>query len=1198
MRIPRFRVIAAAATVLAIGTATAAYADPSLLWLGTSKVGRQDDGSVITSTGQRVTPAGATAEFTGRPVDEAIRPDHKTATLLNAQGSLLVVVDLATHKVLQNLSVSGQSASFGGVAYSPDGNQLFASAANGAIVRATVKADGTLTAAKAISLPQTNGNPYPGGLAVSADGKSLYVAMSRNNTLGVLDLATEKMTQQIPVGNAPHAVVVKDGSAYVTNQGGRPAQAGDTTVDSAGTKIVADPVTGGPSTGTVSVVDLTSAKTVGTIPVGLQPTGEAVHGEAVFVTNTSSDTISVIDTTQQHKTQTIDVQPLPHLPAGSQPNGVTFVGDNQLVVSLGRTNALALYKWTGFGGAPEFLGMVPTGWYPTAVLPADGGGFVVANGKGVGSLGPANANGGRRVQALIGSVQFVPKPTSDALGTYTSTVLANNNLNASTAYDNARPNRAPVPVPERIGEPSKIKHVFYIIKENRTYDQILGDVGKGDSEPKLTEFGKDVTPNQHAMMERFPLMDNFYADGDLSADGHQWAMQANVPDYLEKAFGDFVRSYPYDGGDSMAYLPTGFIWGNARKAGKTVADFGEYVPTFSGSGTFGRWADWYHDAQVMAGEATGPLHAPPHTFQAKADVPGLDPLLIRDYPNFNTAIPDQYRYQIFRQQFAQWQAKDNLPNLTIMTLGDDHTSGSSANDPTPRAQVADNDLALGKIVDDISHSRYWKDSAIFVTEDDSQAGTDHVDGHRTTGYVISPWTKTGAVDSQYYTQVNMVRTIEQILGLPPMNQMDLAAPPMTSLFSTRPNFAPYDAVANKIPLDEMNPGSLPPGSAPPVAPALCSSAAPSATMTSTAPAVNAYRSDESDYQAGDTYGAARNGCVEVDVTKRVGENNKPGTFQPGWPANVTLRDGAHTETLDWSELILSAKMDDPAVPWHRSGEWLTLPDVTTSGSSVVSSGTAQVNPDIKATLTTSAVPGQPVVKETLQLHNAGSTDFSGYFQYLLDPDSVEDTAILPGVSGTNKGFVTSGWTKNYVYDGPSTAIYSPAQGIAWDPDNKPTGIMSAGYIVGTWFDASVQAGGDRTITWYHVTDYPAQGSDVTANIARWADAIAGGPVPTGGSVAATKALKIVQPTGIQKQWLEASNAMGFNDPTTPPDATDRNLLNHAIWYATEGYDTPYPGESRVLAPSEVPRVEGITDPEDQFMQPFRMSPEPETTGRP
>jgi hypothetical protein len=347
--------------------------------------------------------------------------------------------------------------------------------------------------------------------------------------------------------------------------------------------------------------------------------------------------------------------------------------------------------------------------------------------------------------------------------------------------------------------------VFYIIKENRTYDQVLGDDARGNGDASLTTFGAQITPNQHQLVKRFPLMDNFYASGDLSADGHQWDMQANVPDYLEKAFGGFVRSYPYNGGDALAYEKTGFLWGNALARHRSVVDFGEYVPTFDGPREkFGTWTDWYQDYRKMTGQQDGDLHAPVGTFQAHADVPQLDPLLAREYPNFDMNIPDQYREALFERRFDGWEKGGTLPDLVLMHLPDDHTAGAAKNEPTPAAMVADNDLAVGKIVDRISHSPYWKSSAIFITEDDSQAGTDHVEGHRTTGYVISPYAKQAMVSSQYWTQTNMVRTIEQILGLPPMNQMDLAAAPMSELFTDKPDFTPYTARPNEIALDTMN----------------------------------------------------------------------------------------------------------------------------------------------------------------------------------------------------------------------------------------------------------------------------------------------------------------------------------------------------------------------------------------------------------
>jgi YVTN family beta-propeller protein len=807
--------VVGASLVLVTGAAAAAQPDG---WLGFQKVGRQQDKSVVTPTGQRLTPAGLQSEFTGRPLDLAIRPDGKTATMLNAQGSALVVLDVANSLVLQNFGVSGTSASFAGIAYSAKGDELYASGANGKVIRASIGADGKISAAHTIALTGAKlANPYPGGIAPSTDGRSLYVALSQDNTLGVVDLATEKLTAEIPVGNAPHAVIVKGGKAYVTDQGGRPAQPGDFTNDSAGTPVVADRKTGGVTTGAVSVVDLTAGRTVSTIRTGLQPTGATLHGDYLFVANSLDDTVSVIDTLNDREVQTIDVKPIGKAPLGSQPNALSFIGKDTLAISLARNNAVGLYKWKGAGKPPAFQGMVPTGWYPTALAAAPGNRLLVANGKGVGALGPADANGGHKVQALIGSASFIPVPDDMTLATYTSLVLTNDNLGPSPEDNKPRPKVAPVPIPARIGEPSTIKHVFYIIKENRTYDQVLGDVGKGNSDPSLTMFGQQVTPNQHALVNRFPLLDNFYADGDLSADGHQWAIQANVPDYLEKAFGSFVRSYPYNAGDAMAYTKTGFLWGNAMRNNQSVSIQGEYSNKFrSTNGTpFGSWADWYHDYQVMSGQATGTVHAPPGAFSATSDVPEVNAQLNHDYPNFQMGIPDQYRAEVFKKQFDGWVANKSLPNLVVTHLPDDHTGGAAANLPTPRAMNADNDLALGKMVDWISHSPYWKDSAIFVTEDDSQAGVDHVDGHRTTGYVISPWTNQGnVVDSHFGSQVNMVRTIEQILGLPPMNQMDMAATPMSDLFTTKPDFRPYTAVANQIPLTEMNPGSTPVPGAP------------------------------------------------------------------------------------------------------------------------------------------------------------------------------------------------------------------------------------------------------------------------------------------------------------------------------------------------------------------------------------------------
>ena len=353
----------------------------------------------------------------------------------------------------------------------------------------------------------------------------------------------------------------------------------------------------------------------------------------------------------------------------------------------------------------------------------------------------------------------------------------------------------PVPVPQRPGEPSVFKHVLYIIKENRTYDQVFGDLPQGNGDTSLVHFGREVTPNHHALAETFVLLDNFYCSGVLSADGHQWTNEAYVTDYLEKMFGYFSRSYPYEGDDPLAFASTGFIWDGVLKRGLTFRDYGEFVRariTPNSATCKDIYADYLDDTVRVKVEATTELHT-------------LRPYICPTFIGFPAKVQDVYRVREFLGEFREYEARGELPNFMIMLLPADHTAGTRPGFPTPRAMVADNDLALGRVVEAISHSRFWKETAIFVTEDDPQNGLDHVDGHRTVGFVISPYTPRGKVVSVNYSQVSMVRTIELILGLPPMNQLDLAARPMRECFTAQPDFSPYEALPNTIPLDEMNP---------------------------------------------------------------------------------------------------------------------------------------------------------------------------------------------------------------------------------------------------------------------------------------------------------------------------------------------------------------------------------------------------------
>jgi len=784
-------------------------------------VGRQSNGSVLLTTDQFITPAGKQIEFNGRPVAVTLSPDGQTAAFLNnvgsSQGKFIVLIDLATGQLKQEFSPTNGGASFDGIAYSKDGSKLFASDASGKLVIATVAADGTLSLDASVSLPDSKS--YPGGIAVSKDGQTLYIALSGKNSVGVFDLASRQLVNQIPVGNAPHAIVIADNKAYVSNQGGRQAVNGDFTNDSYGTPIVADPESGGSVTGTVSVVDLGSQTKVKDIAVGLQPTGMMQNKDYLFVANTHSDSISVINTKTDQVVQTINVHPFDEVPFGNMPNALVMVGD-QLFVSLGTTNALAVYSWKGADQPAALRGLVPTAWYPGSLaVDQERKQLVVSNVKGVGSLGPdytstiaGVAKTGKSTYAYRGTVSLVPYPVAQDLPYYSAQVRQNNGLVKGRISNlPGSPNAPARAIPRRIGDPSPIKHVFYIIKENRTYDQVFGDDSRGNGDPNLTLFGADVTPNLHALTKQFPLLDNFYDSGVLSADGHQWSVQGIAPDYMEKAFGNFFRSYPFNGGDSLTYVPKSFLWENALKRGKSVRVYGEYANQFNlapgATGSLGKWIDWYRDALVLEGKVEGQLHLPVGTFQPKSDVPSLDKLLNRDFPNYTNNIPDIYRADIFLREFQQFVTDGNLPNLTIMALNTDHTSGTSANYPTPRAQVADNDLAVGRIVDAISHSPYWKDSAIFIVEDDPQNGVDHVDGHRTEALVISPYTKHGVVDSTYYTQIDMRRTIEQILGLPPANQMDFLASPMYNAFTNQPDLTPFNALPNQVALDELNPGS-------------------------------------------------------------------------------------------------------------------------------------------------------------------------------------------------------------------------------------------------------------------------------------------------------------------------------------------------------------------------------------------------------
>jgi YVTN family beta-propeller protein len=532
------------------------------------------------------------------------------------------------------------------------------------------------------------------------------------------------------------------------------------------------------------------------------------NGRWLVVANAGSDTLSIIDTHTDQIVETICARQNPGDLFGAQPNALAFnQAGKTLFVCHGTQNAVAVFQFKP--GKSKLLGLIPVGWFPGAVAcDAPRKKIYVANLKSLGPGRPGKTGGTRfNTKQYAGSLSLVPLPSKKELAAFTQTALAGLRYPLlAQARLPARANQPARPVPERVGEPGVFEHIIYIIKENRTYDQVLGDITAGDGNPALCTFGERVTPNQHKLVRDFVLLDNTYCSGILSADGHQWADTAFATDYVERQFADWPRSYPSggfgEGGkDALAYSPAGFIWDNAWAHGKTVCDFGEFTTTHKSWKDPSRkgepkFLDCYRD--FISGSKAIDCWCEP-------DIESLRPFMVTNTASWDLNVPDVFRAAQFIKELRSFEAADRLPNLIIVWLPNDHTSATKFGSPTPAAQVADNDLAFGQIVEAVSHSRFWTNTCIFAIEDDPQNGWDHVSGYRTTAYVVSPYTKRGAVVKTQYNQTSLLRTMELMLGLPPMNQMDATATPMFDCFTSTPDFTPFEAVTNNVPLDEMNP---------------------------------------------------------------------------------------------------------------------------------------------------------------------------------------------------------------------------------------------------------------------------------------------------------------------------------------------------------------------------------------------------------
>ncbi|MCU1385506.1 MAG: hypothetical protein JWL71_4203 [Acidobacteria bacterium] len=758
----RKSVLGLAVLFLAVGATailTRAQSAPSIATFVPGGIG---DGTTLLPNGWKVSPAGRHLKTGSLPLNIAVSPDGRYAVITNngINRPSLTVVDIASWTVKSTMLLD---SAWYGLVWHPDGTKLYSAGAASNNIQEFAFADGTITRARTFALPAMTGESFAGGLSISPDGRTLFATRVFGMTLSSIDVASGTVTRTVVLPSEPYTTLPSlDGQlVYVSMWGGAAVRA----------------------------YAANSLALVADMPAGEHPNAMALSkdGQRLFVSCGNSAAVWVFDTFSRDPIEQISSNLYPEAPATSTPNSVAVSPDGRtLLVANADNNAVAVVDISN--GARSFVdGFIPTGWYPTgAVFSRDGKQILIINGKGLASA-PSTGGAGMEIR-LMGFASILPAPDRATLLEY------NRKVQALTPYSDAtrlRPAGIPIgsPIPQSVGASSPIKHVFYVIRENRTYDQVLGDLTEGNGDPKLTLFGRDVTPNAHALAQNFVVFDNFYVDADVSYNGHAYSTAAYASDFVERMWQTIAANrgglYLAEGGGAMrnpfgnlSAPAGGYIWDYARRANVSVRSYGEFVE---------------HTSRSVTGDVV-----------AIASVPGLAGLVAPSYAGWDLDITDAKRADNWLQEFRQYEATGTLPQLNIIRLPNDHTAGAKPGAPTPRAMVADNDVALGRIVEAISGSQYWKDSALFIVEDDAQAGPDHVDSHRSVLLVASPFAKRNAVDHTFYTTSGVLRTIELILGLPPMSQYDSAATPMYSAFTGVPNLAAFVRLAARVPTDERN----------------------------------------------------------------------------------------------------------------------------------------------------------------------------------------------------------------------------------------------------------------------------------------------------------------------------------------------------------------------------------------------------------
>jgi YVTN family beta-propeller protein len=725
--------------------------------------GPLSDGRTLLPNGWMLSPAGTSLPVGELPLNMALSGDARYLVVCNngTRYQDLSLIDLSQWKIVQTLPVN---RSWLGLKFLKHESAFLVSGGNDNRVFKYTLASGTMTLADSFII----GEPWPGGRIWLAgldtdDAGDLFVTSRANNSLYRVRMSSKRVTQSTTLSATPYTCLV-----------------------SASQPVIFVSLWGGAA---VAVIDRTTLATLHTITVGDHPNDlvESPDGSRLFVANGNTNTVSVIDCRTWKVIETISTSIRPQAPEGSTPNSLTL--DKQgmtLIVANADNNCLALFDISK-PGETRSLGFIPVGWYPTCVrVHPETNQILVANGKGMASApnpdGPNPQKNRRDVNyigsMLKGTVSRIDFPDAASLQRYTAQAYANSPYvrRMQSAPPSQRANAIPLPG----GKQSPIKHVFYVIKENRTYDQVFGDVKEGNGDPSLCLFPEALTPNHHALAKEFVLLDNFYADAEVSADGHNWSMGAYATDYVEKSwptsYGGRGGDYEFEGGFPIVYPSAGYLWDNCSRHAVTYRTYGE----------FARNGETPQDSTI-------------------ASMPSLEGHVAPHYRGWDLTYSDTLRIRDWEAEFSMYEANGELPAFQIIKLPNDHTEGTRKGSLTPRAFVAQNDLALGMLVDRISHSRFWKESAIFVIEDDAQNGPDHVDAHRTVALVISPYTKRHFTDSELYSTSSMVGTMELILGLPFLSQFDAGATPMYNSFTATADTTPYACRPAGVDLSEKNP---------------------------------------------------------------------------------------------------------------------------------------------------------------------------------------------------------------------------------------------------------------------------------------------------------------------------------------------------------------------------------------------------------